>query len=356
MCGKAGNISSEPQADDEFYFQWHITERCNFYCSHCYQDLHNLSEELPLSDLIETADKVQQALKVWQRKGHIAITGGEPFLHPHMFDILEYVEGIDEITRLSVLTNASLIDKTAIQRLHAISKLNFVQVSLEGATPETNDGIRRKGAFDLTIKAIRDLQEAGIAVRVMATIQRDNAHEAVDIMRLCQREKVSRLSFERMVPIGAGAKCGNDRMLSPAELSRVMQDLLDNEDSDSSLLLKARTLWALLDLEGKSLKGENNPIGAMCSAGTDGLCIMPNGNVLPCRRLPIVIGNIKTDSIFEIWYKSPVLWELRKRTEFKGKCGKCELIPRCSGCRAIAYAVTGDYLEEDPQCWKIIEN
>ena len=349
-------LPDELNIENEFYFQWHITERCNFSCSHCYQDPHKHSEELPLSDLIETAKKIQHALATWQREGHIAITGGEPFLHPHMFDILEYLEGIDEVTRLSVLTNASLIDKTTIQRLLAISKLNFVQVSLEGATPETNDGIRRKGAFNLTIKAIRNLQEAGIPVRVMATIQRDNAHEAVDILRLCQREGVSKLSFERMVPTGAGAKCGNDRILSPAELSHLMQELLDNENSNSSLLLKARTLWALLDPEGKSLNGENNPIGAMCSAGTDGLCIMPDGNVLPCRRLPIVIGNLKTDSIFEIWYKSPVLWELRKRTEFKGKCGSCELIPRCSGCRAIAYAVTGDYLAEDPQCWKINEN
>jgi len=349
-------LPGELNFENEFYFQWHITERCNFACSHCYQDSNSISEEPPLSDLIETAKKIQHALATWQHHGHIAITGGEPFLHPHMFDVLEYLEGIDEVTRLSVLTNASLIDETAIQRLLAISKLNFVQVSLEGATPETNDGIRRKGAFDLTIKAIRDLQEAGILVRVMATIQRDNAHEAVDILKLCQREGVSRLSFERMVPTGAGAKGGNDRILSPAELSKLMQELLDNEDPNSSLLLKARTLWALLDPEGKSLNGKDNPIGAMCSAGTDGLCIMPDGNVLPCRRLSIVIGNLKNDSIFEIWYKSPVLWELRKRTNFKRKCGSCELIPRCSGCRAIAYAVTGDYLAEDPQCWKINEN
>ena len=349
-------LPGELNFENEFYFQWHITERCNFACSHCYQDSNSISEEPPLSDLIETAKKIQHALTTWQRQGHIAITGGEPFLHPNMFDILEYLEGIDEVTRLSVLTNASLIDKTTIQQLLAISKLNFVQVSLEGATPETNDGIRRKGAFNLTIKAIQNLQEAGIPIRVMATIQRDNAHEAVDILRLCQREGVSRLSFERMVPTGAGAKCGNDRILSPAELSHLMQKLLDNENPNSSLLLKARTLWALLDPEGRSLNEENNPIGAMCSAGTDGLCIMPDRNVLPCRRLPIVIGNLKNDSIFEIWYKSPVLWELRKRKEFKGKCGSCELIPRCSGCRAIAYAVTGDYLAEDPQCWKINEN
>lgn len=340
----------------EFYFQWHLTERCNFACSHCYQDPHSIAQELPFPGLIEIANKMQQALASWRCQGHIAITGGEPFLHPRLFDVLEHLEGIPAITRLSVLTNASLIDQTVIQKLLKISKLNFVQVSLEGATPEVNDRIRKKGAFNLTLTAIRNLGEAEIPVRVMATIQKDNAHEAVDIQNLCRREGVSKLSFERLVPTGAGADNGKTRILSPAELSSLMQALLHNENSGSSLLLTARTLWALHDPEGRSLDAIRSPIGAMCSAGSDALCIMPNGDVYPCRRLPIVIGNLMKDSIFEIWYKSPILWKLRERTEFKGKCGNCELLPRCGGCRAIAYAMTGDYLEEDPQCWKTVEN
>ncbi|MCL4418034.1 MAG: radical SAM/SPASM domain-containing protein, partial [Actinobacteria bacterium] len=61
---------------------------------------------------------------------------------------------------------------------------------------------------------------------------------------------------------------------------------------------------------------------------------------------------INRDSIFKIWYTSDLLWKIRNKNNLKGKCNKCELIPRCSGCRAIAYAMTGDYLSEDPQCWK----
>ena len=126
-----------------------------------------------------------------------------------------------------------------------------------------------------------------------------------------------------------------------------------SKDSDL-VVLKLRTLWILCDphrAENKniSLKEE---VGASCSIGVDSLCILPDATVFPCRRLPISIGNLKEDSIFKIWYTSKVLWDIRNKKNLKGKCDDCEFIPRCSGCRATAYAMTGDYLAEDPQCWK----
>ena len=61
---------------------------------------------------------------------------------------------------------------------------------------------------------------------------------------------------------------------------------------------------------------------------------------------------MKKDSLGKIWFTSDLLWQIRDKHNLKGKCNSCEFIPRCGGCRAIAYAYTGDYLEEDPQCWK----
>jgi radical SAM protein with 4Fe4S-binding SPASM domain len=79
---------------------------------------------------------------------------------------------------------------------------------------------------------------------------------------------------------------------------------------------------------------------------------MPNGDVLPCRRLPIKIGNLFETTLYDIWYMSPFLWEIRNPEKLKGKCNHCEYIPICRGCRAVAYALQGDYLAGDPQCWK----
>jgi radical SAM protein with 4Fe4S-binding SPASM domain len=110
-------------------------------------------------------------------------------------------------------------------------------------------------------------------------------------------------------------------------------------------ILLYRPLFALLN-------GHDPTVGAMCSAGTNALTIMHDGTILPCRRLPIPIGNALTDSFYKVWYTSKTLWDIRNPENIKGKCSGCDLLAACRGCRALAYTVTGDYLAEDPQCWK----
>ena len=77
--------------DNEFYFQWHITDRCNLRCSHCYQNDYSHSSELSLEELKSVADKISHTLTVWKKDGRVAITGGEPFVRKDLFDLLHYL-------------------------------------------------------------------------------------------------------------------------------------------------------------------------------------------------------------------------------------------------------------------------
>jgi radical SAM protein with 4Fe4S-binding SPASM domain len=81
----------------------------------------------------------------------------------------------------------------------------------------------------------------------------------------------------------------------------------------------------------------------------DGLCIMPEGEVFPCRRFPVSIGNLLVRRLEEIWDESEILKKVRKKENLKGKCGNCD-IQECRGCRSLALSITGDYLGEDPHC------
>jgi radical SAM protein with 4Fe4S-binding SPASM domain len=90
-------------------------------------------------------------------------------------------------------------------------------------------------------------------------------------------------------------------------------------------------------------------LGAPCVIGRDGLCIMPEGSVFPCRRFPIPIGNLMNESLKEIWESSSLLDQLRKKENLKGRCGSCEM-EDCRGCRSLALALTADPLAEDPHC------
>ncbi len=88
-----------------------------------------------------------------------------------------------------------------------------------------------------------------------------------------------------------------------------------------------------------------------CAAGVSGLTFLPDGTVLPCRRLHKPIGNVLEDSVRELWATSGVLQALRDRSFYKGKCAQCNRWANCRGCRAIAHAATGDFLAEDPGCF-----
>ena len=91
-------------------------------------------------------------------------------------------------------------------------------------------------------------------------------------------------------------------------------------------------------------------MGAPCVLGEDGLCIMPDGTVFPCRRFPFSLGNLLEDPLKTVWERSEILTKMRKKENLKGRCKSCER-EECTGCRSLAYSLTGDYFGEDPHCW-----
>ncbi len=353
----SGQFDSSRSVSNEFYFQWHVTNKCNLRCAHCYQNDYADPSELSLEGLKEIGKKIDYTLARWGKDGRIAVTGGEPFIRKDFFDFLSFLEEQSHVKKIGILSNGTLIKDADF--LKKLNKLHYVQLSLEGMR-EVNDEIRGSGVFDRVIESTRLLRKSSISVRWMITIHRKNAAEVSDIIDLALANNVDTLTFERFIPMGAGASFA-EYVLSPEELEKTFTYIVERSNEELSkgshlTILKLRTLWVLCDpqrAEKPDMPLETE-VGASCSVGIDSLCILPDATVLPCRRLPIPIGNLKNDSIFKIWYTSKVLWDIRNKNNLKGKCHGCEFIPRCGGCRATAYAVTGDYLAEDPQCWKKI--
>ena len=336
----------ESYTENGFYFQWHITEKCNFRCKHCYHADYTSDNELNLDELILVADKIDSTLKKWDINGTLSITGGEPFMvMDKLFPLLEHINSLETINHFDLLTNGSLIDEANISELKEFKKLRRVQVSLEAANQALNDQIRGKGSFENTLSAIRLLKENGFQVAVMMTISHMNKEEVEPLIELLKKENVDTFSAERFIPEGAGIEL-KDELLTADEVREIFQRIYSIAMKDEKIrILLYRPLFALLD-------GNGPTVGALCSVGNNALTIMHDGTIYPCRRLPIPIGNALTDSFFKVWYTSEVLWNVRNQQNIKGKCADCDLIPICRGCRAMAYALTGDYLAEDPQCWK----
>jgi len=334
---------NELHFENEFYFQWHITERCNLRCKHCYHDKYDSEGELSSEELLSVLDILDSTAAKWGKFATLSITGGEPLLRLNEIkQISDKIVSKKHIYYFDLLTNGTLLDENALSFLSKSKKLRRVQLSLEGPNSTKNDDIRGHGNFENILSAIASLREYQIPICIMVTLTHDNWEDIPGIVELAVDRGVNYLSFERFIPEGKGKQV-KEKILSRDELKSANQLIARLSQEEKRVkMLTYRPLFALC----------GDAFGAMCSIGTNALTIMHDGTVYPCRRLPIPLGNILSDGLYKIWYDSDLLWEIRNSRNLKGKCNNCELLPVCRGCRAAAYYLNGDYLAEDPQCWK----
>ena len=335
----------------EFFIQWHLTERCNLRCTHCYQTgVRN--EELSLEEIRAVLDEVGDTLRAWSEAYDISfapsfnITGGEPMLRQDIFEIIEAIgrRGFDTY----LLSNGTLITRETATALAGLG-VKGVQVSMEGAE-EIHESIRGKGSFASSVKGIRNLLDAGLNVTVNATLSEINAGDFMRLVELSVSLGVQRLGFSRLVPSGRGLGL-LDKMIGSEKIRETYEKILSLRPQGLEIVTGDPVAS---QMNCRSADGAV-PTGG-CAAGISGLTFLPDGTIVPCRRLFVPIGNVREDRIREVWAKSPVLEALRDRGRYKGKCGKCRRWAGCRGCRAIAYAYSlakgeDDFLAEDPQCF-----
>jgi radical SAM protein with 4Fe4S-binding SPASM domain len=310
---------------------------------------------MSLPEITSVIDEISAMLNEWEEAHHIAfassfnVTGGEPFLRRDFFSILEELrcKGFDAF----ILSNGTLIGRDQAARLAEL-EVKGVQVSIEG--PEhIHDSIRGPGSFSSSSKGIRNLLDAGIPVTLNTTLSGMNASCFMDVIDLASSLGVQRVGFSRLVPTGRGGAMLNTML--PPQVLKDLYNTIFSYDAKGVHLVTGDPVASQLRKRTEH-DGENPFPSGGCAAGVSGLTILPDGTVTPCRRLPVPIGNVKKDSLREIWATSDVLQGLRDKSRYEGKCRECSKWSGCRGCRAIAFAFSGangnaSYLAEDPQCF-----
>lgn len=286
-----------------------------------------------------------EALEVWDRAGAVSLTGGEPWLRSELIlRLIDRFAASGRVERVDLLTNGMLLDDEACAQLSARPLLRRVQVSVEGSTAATHDAVRGVGSFAETKAAIESMKRHDLVVAVMMTISRHNAHDVVPTMERMAEWGVDVFSVDRFIPEGQ-AEGRLDWLLTSDEVRETFERVHAwGISHDLPRTLMYRPLFCLIDADSPH-------VGAMCSVGVNALTVLHDGTIYPCRRLPIPLGNVLTDSLHDIWYASPVLWQARVPSNLGGRCASCQHVPICRGCRAMALAVHSDWLAEDPQCW-----
>ena len=336
----------------DFFVQWHLTERCNLRCRHCYQV--GTVAEMGCEEICRAVDNVENAIHSWvteydmQMSPSFNFTGGELFLRKDLFEIIGYVR--EHGFSVSLMSNGILIDNVMAQRIKDVG-VDDVQISLDGLEA-THDSLRGSGSYQRTLQGIGNLVSRGVEANINLTVSRINAGQISQLVRLAEKMGVSAIAFSRLVPTGRGKGLSGEALTSQ-EVADFYSELRKHIDNHKVVVTSRDPLAAIADMDGDILQSEMPVAG--CAAGIFGVTITADGTVMPCRRMDLPVGNIKEVSFRELWAGSSVLWSLRRRQDYHGGCESCRYWTLCRGCRAIALAYARasgneDYLGPDPQC------
>lgn len=349
---------------------WETTAGCNLRCIHCRRV--TLADQLTPQDL--STEESYRLIDEIRKTGRpvFVLSGGEPLFRPDIYDIARHASAVG--LPVALATNGTLIDDIVAAQIKA-SGIQRVSISFDGADAATHDRFRGlSGSFEAAIRGFRALRRVGLPVQINTTVANHNKTQLEAMLQMAKDLDAVGLHLFLLVPVGCGVQITDEQMINAQEYERVLNWLYDAEQTETGLQLKATCaphyfrvmrvrqaedrrsgiLKALPASHDRQIHG--HPNGQMhaatkgCLAGTGVCFISHRGEVFPCGYLPVEAGNIRTQEFASIWQDSSLFAELRDPELLEGKCGICQFKSLCSGCRARAYGITGNYLAEEPFC------
>ncbi|HVP41920.1 MAG TPA: radical SAM protein [Terriglobales bacterium] len=378
---------------------WEVTKGCNLRCIHCRATATELMSPTDLPT--EKAKAIIDQIAAFANP-ILVLSGGEPLYRRDIFELASYATA--KGLRVALATNGTLVDKNIAQKI-VNAGVKRVSISLDGADAKTHDSFRGiPGAFDNAVQGLKNLRAQGMGVQINMTVARHNAHQLPQVLDLARSLGADALHTFLLVPVGCGVEIADREMVPPDEYERMLNWFYDRSlEGDIELKATCAPHYFRVVRQRRAAErraSERHPVNAGgigptdammpggtgivinqnvvghpgrvpkghhtghpgaapdgmsamtkgCLAGTGVCFISHEGEVFPCGYLPMKSGDLRTQSFGEIWNTSEVFEQLRDTGNLKGKCGCCEFRNVCMGCRARAYAATGDMLDEEPFC------
>ena len=322
---------------------WEVTRRCPLACRHCRAGAMDraYAGELSTDECLRVLDSLAgfgRPMIIW--------TGGEPMCRA---DILELVRGASARGLRSVMAPCGmLVTRDALTALKAAG-VTACSFSLDGATAASHDAFRGvAGAFENVTRAMAVAREIGMPFQVNATVSRINRGELPAIREAAIARGARTLDLFFLVPVGRGAALSG-LALSPEETEAVLRWAFEMDRQGpihvrETCAPQAVRIWSALGKPGQPPAG--------CMGGRGFVFISHTGILQPCGFLDVPSGDLRAAGFdFKAVYEaSAVFRDLAQPDRYGGACGACAFRTGCGGCRARAYAATGDYLAAETSC------
>jgi len=356
---------------------WELTRSCNLACVHCRASALRgpYPGELGTEKCLQIIDEIAAVARPV-----IILTGGEPLMREDIYEIAAY--GDRKGLRMVLATNGTFVTEAVANRMIKAG-IKRVSVSLDGPDAASHDAFRCvPGAFAEALAGIAAMKRAGLEFQINTTITQTNLARIREIHAMVHRLGAAAHHIFLLVPTGRGKE-----MAGQAITALAYEETLNwfyEEGLECALQLKATCAphyYRIFHQRRKERKGKAGPsqkaaggeppatvLGAAMSSGAGqgghplhtmtrgcmggiSFCFISHtGQIQPCGYLELDCGQVSRQGFAEIWNDSKIFRDLRDLDLYEGKCGRCEFIRVCGGCRARAFEATGNYLAEEPLC------
>jgi SynChlorMet cassette radical SAM/SPASM protein ScmE len=336
-----------------------LTSRCNLKCLYCYyfDNPAVTYKDLPTEEWLTFFEELGR-LGVME----VCLAGGELFMRPDLRELLEGI--VRNKMRFAMLSNGSLIDDDMAEFIAGTGRCNYIQVSIDGSSPETHDVCRGKGSFEKAVRGIRILQNHGVSVASRLTIHHFNVEKLDEITNFILNDlELPGFGTNSAGYLGSCRRNGRDVQLTVEDRQEAMNALMRLEKEHPGRISAAAgplaegRQWRMME-EARIRSDPPFPMGGRltaCGCPTQKIAVRSDGVIVPCNMLPhIELGRINVESLREIWLKSSgmIQMRLRPRISLSGFdfCRVCPYMPYCTGnCPGLAYSITGkvDYPSPD---------
>jgi len=348
---------------------WEVTRRCALQCQHCRGAARNedYQGEFTTEECRQVIDSIASFAKPI-----LILTGGEPMSRPDIFQIARYATDRGLYPVMAPCGHL-ITPETARQMVEA--GIKAISISIDGATPESHDSFRGvPGAYERTLQGLELAKAAGIKFQINTTVTKKNLDELPQILEKAISLGAMTWDTFFLVPTGRGSAI-RDLEIAPVHYEKTLRWIYKrSQDSPIRIKTTCAPHYARIQQQerGKAGRptspppaahghghhgpppqgGDPNYVSGGCMAGDGFVFISHRGILQTCGFLDVNCGDLRAASynFKDAYLESLVFNQIRDRDNYEGKCGCCEFRSACGGCRARAYARTGDYLAEEPGC------
>jgi AdoMet-dependent heme synthase len=346
------NYSPHDFGTSPLMFYYEVTLACDLACKHCRASAQEEPHPEELST--EQAKALLEQVASFPRRPTLVMTGGDPLKRGDLLELIRHAVAAG-LQRALTPSATPLATFAAFERVREAG-VRGLGISLDGADAAVHDAFRGlEGSFSQTMRMLDFARALEMPVQVNTTITRRNVHQVDAIAELLATQGIAMWSVFFLVPVGRGVE---EQRISPAEYETVFEQLWSHSHRQPYAVKTTEAPHYrryVLQRGGDPLAGPRDaghghraPLGVGDGKGI--MFVSHTGEIYPAGFLPLGCGRFPHNSVIDVYQNHPVFRALREPDGFKGRCGICEYRRVCGGSRARAFALTGDFLETDPDC------